>query len=408
MGWLSRDFDQSGGEVGTNAGNNHASLDTRQIYMPLNQRIVKALLSRSSAYAWTIALVVGFFILDLALPLGVAAGVPYSVAVMASMRTGRIRFVIVITFTGIALTLAGLAMSPDGGEYWKVVANRIMAIFVIVGAGVFGFHAISVRRRATRQAILFEQVRRRRIQDANVQLIRSAEARSNFLGQISHELRTPLTSLTAFAHILDEKSDTLSRDRIKAHSEVISRSARRLEVLISDLVDVSGAETDSFELDLTTIDLPKVVSDTANDYAFHVSSRDQELTVDIDTTNGSSYRAIADSARIAQLVTNLLSNASKYSWPGSVINVFCGLECDKYIVKVTDRGGGISREDISKVFTPFFRVDNAEVRAVPGAGLGLTIVKSIVELHGGHIYIESEIDVGTTISFTIPAVIIDE
>jgi signal transduction histidine kinase len=235
--------------------------------------------------------------------------------------------------------------------------------------------------------------------------MRSAEARSSFLGQISHELRTPLTSLTTFAHILDGKSETLSRERIQAHSEVIGRSARRLEVLINDLFDASGSETDSFKLNLTSVDIPQVVADTASDYAHHVRTLDQELVTDIDIPESSNYRAIADSVRIAQVVTNLLSNASKYSWPGSTLHAFCGLEGDKFIVKVTDHGAGISREDISKVFTPFFRVDSADVRAVPGAGLGLTIVKSIIELHDGQVYIESEKDSGTTVTFTIPAVI---
>ncbi|MDG0866573.1 sensor histidine kinase [Candidatus Lucifugimonas marina] len=372
---------------------------------PTRMQIMPTLLSRSAAYVWTGILVVGFFVLDIFLPLGVAAGVPYAVAVMTSMRTARIRFIAGVTVLTCALTILGFLLSPDGGEPWKVAANRTLAIFVILGAGVFAVYAISVRRRATRQAIMFEQVRRRRIQDANIQLMRSAEARSSFLGQISHELRTPLTSLTTFAHILDGKSETLSRERIQAHSEVIGRSARRLEVLINDLFDASGSETDSFKLNLSTVDLPQIVSDTANEYAHHVRTLDQELEIDIDIPDESKYRAIADSVRMSQVITNLLSNASKYSWPGSTIHAFCGLENDKFIVKVTDQGAGISREDISKVFTPFFRVDAAEVRAVPGAGLGLTIVKSIVELHDGQVYIESEPDRGTTVSFTIPAVL---
>lgn len=372
--------------------------------MPSNSRTtLDTLLGKTAAYVWTVVLVVGFFILDLSLPLGVAAGVPYAVAVMASMRTARIRFMVAITVLTVILTLVGFVMSPDGGESWKVIANRTLAIFVIVGAGTFAVYSISVRRRATRQAILFEQVRRRRVQEANIQLMRSAEARSSFLGQISHELRTPLTSLTTFAHILDEKADSLSRERVKAHSEVIGRSARRLEVLINDLFDASGSETDSFQLNLSTVDLPELISNTANDYAHHVRSRDQELTVDLDIPEGENHNAIADPDRIAQVVTNLLSNASKYSWPGSTINVFCGLEGNHYIVKVTDQGAGISREDTSKVFTPFYRVDNADVHAVPGAGLGLTIVKSIVELHDGQVFIDSEAGTGSTVSFTIPA-----
>ncbi|MBC8452977.1 MAG: HAMP domain-containing histidine kinase, partial [Chloroflexi bacterium] len=282
----------------------------------LANRTSKLLLGRHAAYVLSALLVVGFFILDLFLPLGVAAGVPYAVAVMAAMRTSNIRFIMFVTAATVVLTMTGFALSPDGGETWKVLANRILAIFVIIGAGSFVVAAINARRRATRQAILFEQVRRRRIQNVNVQLMRSAEARSEFLSQISHELRTPLTSLTTFAHILDEKSGSLSPERIKAHAEVISRNARRLEVLINDLFDASGSETDSFKLNLSMVDLPRVVADTANDYTQNLRIRDQELNVDLDIAADSKFHAIADPERIAQVLTNLLSNASKYSWPG--------------------------------------------------------------------------------------------
>ena len=364
---------------------------------------MEILLGRKAAYIWTGILLLGFLVLDAFLPLGVAAGVPYAVAVMAAMRTSNTRFIIAITFVSVLFTSVGLFVSPDGGEVWKVTANRVLAIFVIIGAGAFSVYAIAVRRRVTHQAIMFEQVRRRRVQEANVHLIRSAEARSDFLVQISHELRTPLTSITTFSHILDQRLDSLSKERIKSHSEVINRSARRLEVLIDDLFDASGTETGEFKLNLASVDLPQEVSDTVKDYAHQVRIRDQELVVELDITNGQKFHALADPARIAQVVTNLISNASKYSWPGSKIVVFCGLEDMKYIVKVSDKGEGIVNADMQKMFTPFFRADTETVRSVPGAGLGLTIARSIVELHDGTISIESKLGAGTTVTFTIPA-----
>jgi signal transduction histidine kinase len=367
------------------------------------QPAVKYVTNRKAAYYWTLGLVVGFVVLDLRLPLGVATGVPYAVAVMASLRTSNQRFIVGVTVLTGLLTLLGLALSPDGGETSKVISNRTLAIFVIIGAGAFAIYALNARKNFTRQAVLIEQARRRRVQEANVQLIRASEARNDFLGQISHELRTPLTSLTTFAHILDSKAGTLPVERVKAHSEVISRSARRLEVLIEDLLDVSGAETGEFKLDLAIVDLPEIISPAAEDFAAQARSRDQEIMVDRDITNGHKYHALADPVRLSQVVTNLVSNASKYSWPGSDITVFCALENGRYIVKISDRCEGIKREDLQKIFTPFFRADNVNVRSVPGAGLGLTIARSIVELHDGNMSVESELEVGTTFSFTIPA-----
>jgi len=100
-------------------------------------RITKILLGRRAAFAWTLVLIAGFTVLDLNLPLGVAAGVPYSLAVMSALRTSNIRFILGITLIGVTLTLFGLLLSPDGGETWKVIANRLLAVGVIIGAGYF-------------------------------------------------------------------------------------------------------------------------------------------------------------------------------------------------------------------------------------------------------------------------------
>ncbi len=373
------------------------------------------LTGRKAAYFWALILVIGFLALDIALPLGVAAGVPYAVVVMTALRTSDKRFIIGITVLTSILTLLGLVIPPNGHifsmplfsagdhEVWKVLSNRALAIFVIVGAGVFAIYSINARENFARRAVEIEQARRRHIQEANVQLVRASEARSEFLGQISHELRTPLTSLTTFAHILYSKSDVLSKKRVSDHAEVISRSARRLEVLIDDLLDASGAETGTFKLDLAVANIPEIVTAAAEEFAPQARSRDQEIFVEIDVAEDSKYHALADPMRLAQVVTNLVSNASKYSWPGSDITVFCGLEGNKYIIKVIDRGEGIERDDLQKIFTPFFRADNVNVRSTPGAGLGLTIARSIIELHDGTMSVESELDVGTTFSFTIPA-----
>ena len=159
-------------------------------------RIAQKLLGRRAAFIWTFILVAGFIVLDMNLPLGVAAGVPCALAVMIALRNSSIRFILGVTLAGVILTLLGLLLPPDGGETWKVIANRLLAVGVIVGAGIFSTYSIIQRRVSNRQAITLEQLRRRRVQEANVHLVRSAEARSEFLGQISHELRTPLTSLT--------------------------------------------------------------------------------------------------------------------------------------------------------------------------------------------------------------------
>jgi signal transduction histidine kinase len=111
-----------------------------------------------------------------------------------------------------------------------------------------------------------------------------------------------------------------------------------------------------------------------------------------------------DPARIQQVVTNLLSNAIKFSPEGGTVTIGAAAEDDKVKVWVTDQGIGIPPEAMPNLFTKFFRVDNDETRKIGGTGLGLALIKEIVEAHGGHIWVESELGKGSTFSFTLPIV----
>ncbi len=238
-----------------------------------------------------------------------------------------------------------------------------------------------------------EREARARLDAENRELQRINEAKIQFLSMVSHELRTPLTSMMAFADILKtNKSGNLVEKDI-SRLDVIRRNGRRLSLLIGDLLDVSRIESGALKLDISEFDMNQMVEELHESFVPLVEEKNQVVNVDMPSEV---ITCFADRDRIAQVVSNLMSNASKYSPESKEILVKMWADADTIYVSVKDEGIGISEEDQKQLFTSFFRADNDETRAAPGTGLGLVIVKGIVEMHRGKIWIESEYGHGTT------------
>jgi signal transduction histidine kinase len=231
------------------------------------------------------------------------------------------------------------------------------------------------------------------------ELQRLNEEKSQFLETVTHELKTPLTSIQAFTDLLLRNREGNLTDRQIRNLNVSSRNARRLGILIDDLVDVSQIQTGSFELHESEFDLVDLTNDLVESMQPILGDKEQSLKYQLIP---STIWLRADRARIAQVITNLLSNASKYSPSGSSI-VFCvDVERSDVLLEVQDDGSGIADADIPHLFTPLFRADNEETRAVPGTGIGLAIVKRIVDVHGGEINVSSQVGVGSKFKVSLP------
>jgi PAS domain S-box-containing protein len=235
------------------------------------------------------------------------------------------------------------------------------------------------------------------------------EQRTDFLSTVSHELKTPLTSLVAFADILSKNLDQNLSDRQVQHIEVMRRSARRLDVLINDLVDVSQLEGGSLNVVKTPFAVAELVDEIRIAFVPILEPKDQSSSFTATTVD---TVILADRDRIAQLLTNLMSNASKYSENGTEIEVAISGDDDMLVLSVTDSGIGMDPAILENMFTPFFRSSDEFTQAQAGTGLGLAIVKKIVELHGGTVSATSEPGVGTTVRVELPRVtkglIVDE
>lgn len=210
---------------------------------------------------------------------------------------------------------------------------------------------------------------------------------------MSHELKTPLTSVLAFTEILARGKDGVLTEGQVEHLGIIKRNGRRLDGLIEDLLDVSRIETGNFSLEMADFPIVELFDELTLSLASMFKVRSQDLVVVPPVGDELLY---ADQNRIYQVVSNLLSNASKYAPENSTITLKGAVENGRLRISVTDEGPGLTEEDQQKVFTLFYRAMNHPIQSVAGLGVGLAIAKAIVDLHKGWIAIESAPGIGST------------
>jgi PAS domain S-box-containing protein len=224
------------------------------------------------------------------------------------------------------------------------------------------------------------------------------QMKSDFVSIVSHELRTPLTAIKGYLDLLLLGAAGPITQQQQNFLEIAKGNAGRLHGLVSDLLDLSRIESGRAELDLQVVVLPQIVEQVVDTLRYEFEVRDLALTIDVPPDLPELF---GDPVRITQILTNLLSNAYKYTSAGSVTlrvrQIQGALQVD-----VADTGLGISGSDQEKLFTRFFRARDTMVRQQAGTGLGLNITQSLIELHGGDIWVESEPGKGSTFSFTLP------
>ncbi len=250
-----------------------------------------------------------------------------------------------------------------------------------------------VERLADRTAVALENSRLyEQVKTAN-------KAKSEFISLITHELRLPMTTIKGYTELMLGGMGGELNEQQKQFMEVIHRNLERMNRLISDLADINRIETGKMKFENKAFFIQDVIADVVEGMQKAISSRQQKLTVSVPDNLPAVY---ADPARINQVVSNLLSNAHKYTSEQGSIQVSAELNGSYVRVTVADNGLGISVEDQSRLFTQFFRADTREVRAQQGWGLGLSIVKKMVEAQGGEITFASELGKGSQFAFTVP------
>jgi len=228
---------------------------------------------------------------------------------------------------------------------------------------------------------------------------RANQLKSEFLANMSHELRTPLNVIIGFSELMaDEVPGKINEEQRECLSDILT-SSRHLLNLINGVLDLSKIESGKVEFNLENVDLNKVIESFTRTVMPILKPRKQKLDVEIEDRLPLVY---ADEGKLSQVLLNLVDNASKFSPNGSRLKVRAATECNLCQVSVIDNGTGIKKEDQERIFEPFSRLDNPLTKERGGTGLGLALVKQIVERYGGQIWIESECGKGSQFTFTLP------
>jgi signal transduction histidine kinase len=218
---------------------------------------------------------------------------------------------------------------------------------------------------------------------------------SDQVAQMVHELRTPLTGIVAYSELLMHPG--LQPEMIVESARTINAEAMRLAQFINDFLDLARLESGRARIAYQPVDMGFVVRDAVQLMQPRAAECDLTLTGSV---SGDLPQVKGDPARLKQILLNLIGNAIKYNRPGGSIVVNVGRRNDHVLVQVKDTGKGIPPESLPCVFDKFYRVPDAEGWA-QGTGLGLSIVKQLIEAHGGKVEIESQVGVGTTVSFSL-------
>lgn len=276
-----------------------------------------------------------------------------------------------------------------------------VAVLAIIAALAYLMHAHIRSERSLQTAYNNVSELAERLRLAKDAAIEAGHAKNRFLANVSHELRTPLNAVIGFADMMIQGYVGALSGKQKDYVQDILTSAQRLLALIADILDLSKAEAGKFELREDVADLTKIVRQASNDI------RPAAMHAGVKLSTGLSAEPIimkADPLRLRQVVDNILSNAVKFTEAGGIVTMsLARLDSGDVRLKISDTGIGIAEEDIPRVFMAFQQAESHLARRHVGTGLGLPMVKSLIELHGGKVALDSRVGYGTTVTVDLPA-----
>ena len=320
--------------------------------------------------------------------------------------------------SGLQILWALKKISPDAAFILITAHASVETAIEAVNEGAFAYHVKpldidalkgSVHNSLTQQRLsvenrsLLESLQRanQELEEKNVELEQASVAKTQILSTVTHELNTPLTSIMCYVDrlLLGRENVGPLTGRQQRYLEAVHGSADRLKALIDDLLDTSRIESGTLVLAHIEIGVREEIEDAIESMREHINEKDMRVVLDIPKN----LRVLGDRLRFSQVMSNLLSNACKYSPKGATTTVTAKEYGGSVQIDVSDRGIGIPRADQPRLFTKFFRADSSSTREVSGTGLGLFIARRLVEAQEGEIWAESEEGKGSTFSFTLPS-----
>lgn len=252
---------------------------------------------------------------------------------------------------------------------------------------------------------LFEQnqIQKLLLQKEKERAEESDKLKSAFLTNLSHEIRTPMNAIIGFSDLLDNHE--LTKEEEKEYRNIISKSGKKLVLIIDDLIEMSKIDTNQIEPKLTEFDLDECIEFVFDEMKNTIPAN-KKIEFKIEKSkNGFSGKIISDKTKLMQIITNLLSNAIKFTDVGSVVLFYeVDVQSEQIKIYVIDTGIGIESKYYDSIFKKFRKIENDHSIRGGGLGLGLALTKGYVEILGGTIAVESEIGQGSTFSVTIPLI----
>jgi PAS domain S-box-containing protein len=228
--------------------------------------------------------------------------------------------------------------------------------------------------------------------------VEADRAKSEFVSTVSHELRTPLTSIKGYTDLVYAGAVGEINEQQQRFLSIIKNNADRLTALIGDLLDMSRIETGRLKLSLESVDLIQVIHEVVESMRTQIEGKGLDLKLELPAE---APTITGDRSRLIQVVTNLVSNAFKYTDQGWIRVCLSPLR-GAVRLDVADSGIGISGDDLGKIFERFYRANTPVMDGRGGTGLGLAIAKQLVEMHGGRVWVKSELNVGSTFTVILP------
>jgi signal transduction histidine kinase len=237
-------------------------------------------------------------------------------------------------------------------------------------------------------------------QSLRAELQRENEQKTKFLHSVAHEIKTPLTAIIASSELLSEAVSSPDADQKIRIVGNIARSARSMNERLTRLIHYSQIQGGTIELKTKTIELDALIRQTVSSYLPIFASRDQKLCLDME---GPIPKLEADQGKVEEILANLLYNANNYSHRGGTITLHVKAVDSKVVVMVEDSAPSITEEEKRRLFEPYYRGKDADrINRIPGLGLGLTIARKLVELHGGEMWLEPRKGEGNIFAFSLP------
>ncbi|GFZ32017.1 hypothetical protein CSC2_25430 [Clostridium zeae] len=285
---------------------------------------------------------------------------------------------------------------------WKSIYAYLIYILIFVAIAYFIWNYVNILENLVKQRTSELKSKFEENEQLYAKLIDNEKFKNNYFVNLSHELRTPLNVILSAVQLVnsyDEEQNRISKPKLKSYMDIVDRNSNRLLKVINDLIDSSKIEAGQYKLRFIETDIVNVVEETALSMKDYIENNGLELIIDPDIEEKKIECAPTE---IERCVINLLSNAVKFTNKGGRITVLIN-DLDEHVrITVKDTGIGISEDDQGMIFQRFSQVDNNSMTNKMGSGIGLTLVKNLVDLHSGTIEVRSKLNEGSEFIMTLP------